>query len=156
MFDRRHALRISCIVTLLLAAANAAAGLPADEQAAVFKAAGFERGADGRYIRCQEETPTASYTPGAIEEVDVNGDGQAEALVTEGSMFCYGSPHTFFGLVAKGAGGWKLLLDDVGIPVVLETRHGGWADIEVGGPGFGKFPVWQWNGSAYQRVTPAQ
>jgi hypothetical protein len=155
MLNRRYAIRTSYAVTLLLATTAAGAGLAVDEQAAVFKTAGFERSADGRYIRCQEDTPTASYTPGAIEEVDVNGDGQAEVFVTESSMFCYGSPHTFFGLVAKGASGWKLLLDDVGIPVVLETRHGGWADIEVGSPGFGKFPVWQWNGSAYERVTPA-
>ncbi len=143
-------------VGLLMANAPAGAALSAADAAAVFKAAGFTKAADGRYIRCVEETPTASYTPGAIEEVDVNGDGLPEAFVTEGSMFCYGSPHTFFGLVAKRAGGWTMLLDDVGTPVVLETRHGGWADVEVGGPGFGAMPVWQWNGQAYQRKTPVQ
>lgn len=141
---------------LLLATAPVGAALSAADQGAVFTAAGFTRAADGRYIRCEEETPTASYTPGAIEEVDVNGDGQPEAFVTESSMFCYGSPHTFFGLVARRAGRWTMLLDDVGMPVVLETRHAGWADIEVGGPGFGAMPVWQWNGAAYERKTPGQ
>ncbi len=141
---------------LLLATAPVGAALSAADQAAVFKAAGFKKAADGRYIRCEEETPTASYTPGAIREADVNGDGQPEAFVTEGSMFCYGSPHTFFGLMAEGAGGWTMLLDDVGEPVVLETRHGGWADIEVGGPGFDAMPVWQWNGKAYERKSPGQ
>ncbi len=147
----RHTARALGALALLLATAPAGATLSAAQQDAVFKAAGFAKAADGRYIRCQEETPTASYTPGAIEEVDVNGDGQPEALVTEGSMFCYGAPHTFFGLVASSAGGWKMLLDDVGMPVVLETRHGGWADIEVGGPGLGTMPVWRWNGKAYER-----
>lgn len=150
----RQAYRSPVVALLLLAGAPAGAALSAADQTAVFEAAGFTRAADGRYVRCQEETPTASYTPGAIEEVDLNGDGQPEAIVTESSMFCDGSPHTFFGLVAKRAGGWTMLLDDVGMPVVLETRHGGWADVEVGGPGFGAMPVWQWNGRAYQRKTP--
>ncbi len=151
--------RLSCtlaLVGLALGATPATAALSAADQEAVFKAAGFTRSTDGRYIRCEEDPPTMSYTPGAIEEVDVNGDGQPEAIVTEGSIFCYGSPHTFFGLVAKGPGGWKMLLDDVGSAVVLETRHGGWADIEVGGLGFGAMPVWRWNGSAYRRQAPAQ
>jgi hypothetical protein len=152
----RQASRLLGVVILLLAGGAAGAALSAADQDAVFKAAGFSKAADGRYIRCREETPTASYTPGAIEEEDVNGDGQPEAFVTESSMFCYGAPHTFFGLVAKGTGGWKMLLDDVGMPAVLETSHGGWADIEVGGPGFGTMPVWQWNGKAYERKTPGQ
>ena len=42
-----------------------------------------------------------------------------------------------------------MLLDDVGMPVVLPARKAGWPDIEVGGPGFGKFPVYRWNGKAY-------
>lgn len=150
-----HAARMVAFA-LLLANAPVGAALSAADQTAVFKAAGFKKAADGRYIRCEEETPTASYTPGAIQEADVNGDGQPEAIVTEGSMFCYGSPHTFFGLVAKGPGGWHMLLDDVGEPVVLETRHGGWADIEVGGPGFDTMPVWRWNGKAYERHAPTQ
>lgn len=147
---------IAGMVFALLSITTAQADLAPAEQAAVFKAAGFKKGADGRYIRCQEDTPTASYEPGQIELMDLNNDGQPEAWVTESSMFCYGSPHTFFALVRKDAGVWHTLLDDVGIPVVLKTKRSGWPDIEVGGPGFGKFPYYRWNGKSYVRVTPSK
>lgn len=124
------------------------------EQAAVFKAAGFKRARDGRYVRCEEETATLSRTRGAIEFVDLNGDGQPEAWVTESSSFCYGYPHTYFALLRKNAGVWRQLLSDIGMPVVMKTRRHGWPDIEVGGPGFGKFPTYRWNGRAYVRVEP--
>jgi hypothetical protein len=142
------------ITFALLIVSSVHADLDPVDKEAVFKAAGFKKAQDGRYIRCEEETPTASYTPGQIELVDLNGDGQPEAWVTESSMFCYGSPHTFFSLVRKDAGSWRKLLDDVGIPVVLKTKHHGWPDIEVGGPEFGKFPYYRWNGKSYVRVTP--
>lgn len=90
-----------------------------------------------------------SYSPGQIEEVDLNGDGQPEAWVTEGSVFCYGSTGTAFVLLTKAGGRWRVLLDEVGVPVVQPARNTGWPDIEVGGPGFGKLPVYRWNGKAY-------
>jgi hypothetical protein len=46
-------------------------------------------------------------------------------------------------------GTWRQLLDGVGVPTALATKQQGWSDIEVGGPGFGKFPVYRWNGKAY-------
>jgi hypothetical protein len=124
------------------------------EQAAVFKAAGFKKAKGGRYIKCEEDPQTPSYTPGQIELVDLNGDGRPEAWVMESSSFCYGSPHSFFALMRKTGGVWREMLNDIGIPVVLKTKRGGWPDIEVGGPGFGKFPVYRWNGKSYARVAP--
>ena len=120
-------------------------------KAAVLRAAGFK--SSGRvWRRCEEETPTASYQPGAVEEVlDLNGDGRPEVVVTESSLFCYGNTAESFVLLTKGAGGWRVLLDEVGIPNVLKTKRGGWPDIEVGGPGFGKFPVYRWDGKSYVR-----
>lgn len=119
------------------------------ENSAIFKAAGFKKGARGDYVRCIEETPSASSTPGRIELTDLNRDGQPEAWVTEGSLFCYGNTAEFFVLVTKDAGGWRTLIESTGIPRVLKTGHAGWPDIEVGGPGFVKFPVYRWNGKAY-------
>ncbi len=130
------------------------AELAPDEQAAVFAAAGFKQAPDGRYVRCEEDPPTMSYMPGQIESVELNGDDQTEVWVTETSTFCYGSPHTYFALFREGAGGWHKMLEDVGIPVVSETRHQGWPDIEVGGPGFEKFPYYRWDGKAYVRMEP--
>ena len=36
------------------------------------------------------------------------------------------------------------------MPNVLKTRHKGWLDIEVGGPGMGVMPVRRWNGRQYE------
>lgn len=146
----------ACALAGAITALPARAALSEADQAAIFKAAGFSQAADGRHIRCQEDPPTMSYTPGAIEEVDLNADGQPEAFVTEASMFCYGAPHTSFLAVARGPAGWTVLFEDVGMPVVLHARHGGWADVEVGGPGFDAMPVWRWNGAAYARITPGR
>ncbi|MBC8120504.1 MAG: hypothetical protein H7Y22_01555, partial [Gemmatimonadaceae bacterium] len=53
---------------------------PADE-AAAFKVAGYTL--KGKQWRACDD-PTSSYTPGAVEEVrDLNGDGRAEAVITE-------------------------------------------------------------------------
>lgn len=139
------------IFTLLTVSTVHAELTPAD-RAAVFTAADFKKTRSGQYIRCEEETPTASYTPGRIELADLNGDGQPEAWVTEGSLYCYGNTGEYFVLVMKDAGVWRKLLDGVGIPTVLKTKRLDWPDIEVGGPGFGKFPVYRWNGKSY--VSP--
>lgn len=131
------------------AATAAPAQLTPAEQAAVFKAAGFKKARSGQYIRCEEDPPTLSYMPGQIELADLNGDGQPEAWVKESSLFCYGNTAEFFVLLTRDGGGWRKLLESAGIPVVRKARHGGWPDIEVGGPGFGKPLVYRWNGRAY-------
>ena len=120
---------------------------PADE-AAAFKAAGFTL--KGKQWRACDDA-SASYTPGAIEEVrDLNGDGHLEALITESSTNCYGNTEAAYSLVSQQPNGtWKLVTKGVGMVTFLSTKGvGGWPDIEVGGPGF-CFPVLRWNGSEY-------
>ena len=136
-------------LAVLCAAPASAAGLAPAEQAAVFKAAGFKKARAGQYIRCKEDAPTASYMPGRIELEDLNGDGRPEAWVKESSLFCYGNTAEAFVLLTRDDGGWRVLLDEVGVPVVGKTKRSGWPDIEVGGPGFGKFPIYRWDGKAY-------
>ena len=140
------------IVIALVAAASLSFAAPdpklaTTERAAIFKAAGFKPRGE-QYVRCSDEA--ASYSPGRIEIVDLNGDGNAEAWVQESSTFCYGNTGEYFVLVAREPSGtWRKLLEGVGIPTALEARHDGWPDIEIGGPGFGKFPVARWTGKAY-------
>jgi hypothetical protein len=120
---------------------------PTDETAA-FKAAGFTL--KGKQWRACDDA-SASYTPGAIEEVrDLNSDGLPDAVVTEGSADCYGNVGVAYSLVSKQANGsWKLMTKGTGMLTFLSTKGaGGWPDIEVGGPGF-CFPVLRWNGSEY-------
>jgi len=95
-------------------------------------------------------TDAPSYVPGSIEMEDLNGDGNAEAWVKESSTFCYGNTAEAFVLLTKDAkGGWAKILDEVGIAVVLDTKHKSWSDIEVGGPGEGPFPHFHYNGKKY-------
>ena len=139
----------SMMFALLLAAPAGAAGLSSADEAAAFTAAGFKR-AGGHWAACGEPG-TASYTPGAIDRVaDLNGDGRTEAVITEGSSYCFGMTGTGYSLVSKQADGrWKLIAGGAGIPSFLSTRGaGGWPDIQIGGPGF-CFPVERWNGKAY-------
>jgi hypothetical protein len=88
---------------------------------------------------------------GSIELEDLNADGAAEAWVKESSTFCYGNTAEAFVLLTKDAKGtWRIILDQVGIPVTQTTKHKGWPDIEVGGPGMGPFPVFRWDGTKYK------
>lgn len=130
-------------------AQTAAPSLPAADQAAAFRAAGFTQ-KGGQWQACGDPG-TGSYTPGAIDEVkDLNGDGRPEAVISEGSTYCFGMTGTGYSLVSKGANGeWTLIDQRQGIPAFLSTRGvANWPDIEVGGPGF-CFPVVRWNGREY-------
>lgn len=121
---------------------------PADTTAA-FRAAGFKR-VGGQWQACGDPG-SASYTPGAVEQVaDLNGDGRPEAVLTEGSTACFGMTGTGYALVSKQADGrWRLIDQRQGMLTLLRTRAGnGWPDLEIGGPGF-CFPVLRWNGREY-------
>ena len=135
---------------IALALAAAAIAVPPAEQAAIFTAAGFRKA--GRDWRTDCGAPgNGSYEPGAIETYrDLNGDGRPEAVVTEGSSFCYGNTGTGFRLLSKQAsGGWRKLYESPGIAEFLKTRGAAnMPDLSVGGPGF-CFPVLRWNGKTY-------
>ncbi|HZV19323.1 MAG TPA: hypothetical protein VFF84_11600 [Sphingobium sp.] len=131
--------------------ASAAPQGNAARDAAIFRAAGF-RQVRGRWESgCYDPSSGAYYEPGAITDMrDLNGDGRPEAIITEGTTFCYGMTGQAFWLVSQQTdGSWKLITNEVGIPEFLKTKGvDGWPDISVGGPGF-CFPVMRWNGRAY-------
>ena len=147
---REKAARVLIIAAILLSAALAAgAAEPSEaERVAIFEAAGFEKKGDG-YVHCDQDV-TTSYAPGWIEMEDVNGDGSRDAWVKESSVFCYGNTAEFFVLVTRQVGGgWVNILEAEGVPTALESKSKGWPDIEVGGPGFGKPPVYAFEGKKY-------
>ena len=121
--------------------------LSAADRSAIFKAAGFKPKGQ-KWTRCAED-PSPSHEFGRIELEDLNKDGTPEAWVIETSTFCYGNTEQAFVLLRRTASGWGILLDEVGIGVVKPAKHNGWPDIEIGGPGFGSFPVTKFNGAKY-------
>jgi len=139
------------LLSLIMVATPATAQVtlsPADQTAA-FKAAGFKK--HGTAWRGCDDPGTASYTPGAIETVrDLNGDGRPEAVITEGSIACFGGDEMGYTLVSKQADqSWKSITAGAGVLTILSTKGvGGWPDLEIGGQGF-CFPVQRWNGKAY-------
>jgi hypothetical protein len=151
MYDpaMRIHLALAASLALLAVPALGQAVLSQADKAAAFRAGGFGL-QGGKWSACGDPG-TAGYTPGAIEIVrDVNGDGRPEAILTEGSAYCFGAAGTGFKLVSKQADGtWKLVTEREGVATFLETKGvGGWLDIEIGGPGF-CFPVERWNGRQY-------
>ena len=138
---------------MFLLAAVVAASIPAAEQTAIFKAAGFSQAAGKWHTDC-DQPDSGSYEPAAIDTYgDLNGDGRPEAVVTEGGTFCYGNTGTGFRLLTKAANGnWTVLHQSQGIAEFLKTRGvNQMPDMSVGGPGF-CFPVLRWNGKSYERV----
>ena len=138
------------LALLALPALAAAPAFSATDTAAIYKAAGFAM--KGRAIvGCDAADASWPRSDFAIEAVDLNGDGKPEALVNEGNTACYGNTDNGFTVVARDAGGvWRKLGGAVGMPVPLKTRHAGWLDIEVGGPGMGKMPVIRFDGKGYR------
>jgi hypothetical protein len=140
------------LATSAVAADPAPPTLSETERVAAFKAAGFKLVGKNQ-VRCEEDPPTASYTPGTLQVMDLNKDGRAEAWITESSAFCYGSPHILFVLLTREpSGSWTKLIDVEGDASATDTLHGGWPDIELGGPGSGPFPRYRWNGKGYALV----
>lgn len=143
------------IAILLLAAAAPATAMTiagpfnAADTAAIYAAAGIKTKA-GKLVGCADGNPDWPAPSMSIDAADLGGDGKMEAIVNEGSTACYGNTGNHFTVVGKDATGkWVKLGDATGMPGVLKTRHNGWLDIEIGGPGFARMPVMRWNGKAY-------
>lgn len=152
MTSRSVAALVACLMVAPAVFAEPPPTLSDADRTAVFRTAGFKRQGD-RWIRCEEDPPTASYMPGQIEVVDLNDDGRPEAWVIEGSTFCYGHTGQATVLVTKDANGsWRKILDEVGVALTEKTRHRGWPDVTVGGPGFDPVPPHRWNGTRYERA----
>ena len=128
-------------------AESAGMALTEADQQAVFKAAGAVQ-RKGMWLMCADDPNSSGASIEAVR--DLNGDGRPEAVVTEGSTFCYGHTGMGFQLLSKQADGrWRVMTGGGGIPQFLKTHGvGRWPDISVGSPGF-CFPVERWNGKAY-------
>lgn len=140
-------------IALAFGVAPASAAPPAfspADTATIYRAAGFKVQGN-KVIGCDAADPSWPRSSFFIEAVDLNADGQPEAIVTEGNTACYGRDEQGFTVLAKNPdGSWRKLAAGSGATLVLKTRSKGWLDIEYGGPGMQKQPVLRWNGKAYQ------
>lgn len=82
------------------------------------------------------------------EVIDLNGDGKPEVF-TRLLGGCFGMAGVQMDLLVQDKDGqWKSQFGFPGDYTVLETKHLGYPDIEIGGPG-ACFPIWRWSGTAY-------
>jgi hypothetical protein len=129
---------------------NAAALSDADRQA-IYGQLGLKVGPDGKTLAFADDG-CPPLQPGGdvqINTEDLNGDQRPEVFVSLGSACMFGSAGTGVYLLTRdGAGHWKLHNLGAGVYAVQETRHQGYADVMIGGPGFCQ-PVLRWDGSTY-------
>jgi hypothetical protein len=123
------------------------AQLSSQDQAMLMHAAGMKL-EGGTWKGC-DGSSEVDLALGGVELEDLNGDGRPEAIVTDGGVECYGNTGQGFTLLLAVPGGWRVIQQSSGIPMVRKSRGpDGFADIMVGGPGF-CFGVWRWNGQKY-------
>lgn len=81
---------------------------------------------------------------------DLNKDGIEEIFVSFGNSYTSGNTGSSIVLFIKNATGkYETNLGFPGtVPDAFTTLSKGYPDLLIGGPGF-EFPVWRWNGKAY-------
>jgi hypothetical protein len=137
----------------LFAGATGTSALSASDRRAIFALLGLRPGPDGRSLMFAADSacpPLALPGDVQVQGADLNRDGQPEVIVSLASTCMYGMAGSGVAVFTRNDGRhWKIHNLGAGIAVVLKTRHGGYADLEIGGPGFCQ-PVFRWNGSAYR------
>lgn len=137
---------------LLFTNAQDLPGITAQDQQAIYTQFNFSVGPDGKtLVFADSECPPLLAGSGdiTIATEDLNGDKQPEVFVSLGSTCMFGFAGTGVSLFIKdGSGQWKWHDLGAGMYEVQETKHEGYADIMIGGPGF-CHPVMRWDGSTY-------
>jgi len=117
--------------------------LSSADKKAVYQAAGLT--ARNGHWRDACDQPTQPET----DVVDLNGDGTPEVFVLVAGLCSGGAGASLSLLIKDKDARWT---PHLGFPVggykILPTKHKGYPDIEIYGPG-SCFPVWRWNGKQY-------
>ena len=127
--------------------AKGAGKLTAAEQSQVFAALDLAVAGDGKSF----VDKVCGQPAGAeVELRDMNGDAQDEVLVIYGNTCVSGAAGSSVVLFIKDAAG--KYQTNLGFPGASADpkaeKSKGYPDLVIGGPGF-CFPVWRWNGKAY-------
>jgi hypothetical protein len=156
----KHALSLAAVAIALAAAAPVAAAdgpgllfakgagkLTANERREIFVALDLKVGPDGKnLVDASCEQPAGAE----VEFRDMNGDGKDEVLVIYGNTCTSGMAGSSVVLfIVDAAGKYQTNLGFPGASVDPKPEKSkGYPDLVIGGPGF-CFPVWRWNGKAY-------
>lgn len=153
---------IVLVATLLYTSAFASAGMAAggydmlfkgtksklskQEKQQMFKQLGFRLSKNKKFI--VDDTCGEDVSP-EVEIVDLNGDGMEEVFVSWGNTCTSGRAGQSITLFVKDrTGQFVKNLDMPGTYEKLSSRHNGFPDLMIGGPGF-CHGIWQWKGAKY-------
>lgn len=105
--------------------APAQPGASKTEATQLYTAAGFSIVDDQPLNRCRKPAHArASF-------VDINGDGQPEALFVDTDATCYAPSGRYFAVLAREGGLWRSIIKGTGSIQALSTRTAGWKDMRV-------------------------
>lgn len=135
------------MLLLSLPAARFLAANPAWDEAKVISEAtsGLFHSSKGKYF----DVSLNDSLDFDAQVVDLNGDGRPEVFTQIYGSYLGGATGVQMNLyIKRQRGSWQPQFGFPGVYNVLKTRHRGYPDIEIGGPGF-CFPVWRWSGLKY-------
>jgi hypothetical protein len=123
--------------------------LTASQKNKIFDSLSFKLSKDAKQFIFDDES--ADYPFGAfVYPTDFNKDEKEEIFVFYGNTYTSGNTGSSIVLfIADKNGSYKMNLGFPGLlPDALSTANAGYPDLLIGGPGM-EFPVWRWNGKAY-------
>lgn len=123
--------------------------LTASQKNIIFDSTGFMLSKDGKQFISDNES--ADYPFDAfVYPTDLNKDNKEEIFVLFGNSYTSGMTGSSIDVfIADKNGVYKINLGFPGtLPDALATVNAGYPDLVIGGPGM-EFPVWRWNGKAY-------
>src|SRR5574337_1646392 len=134
------------LAALVPTAAAAQSGMSRAEAEQLYTAAGFPIRNDEPVNRCgQPAKPRVTF-------VDINGDRRAEALFIDVDAACYAPDSRYFAVLARAAGGWRLVAGGTGTIEALPTRTSGWLDMRVSEAGCSR--TLHFDGQRYAAIAP--
>ncbi|MBI5460651.1 MAG: hypothetical protein HY941_00510 [Gammaproteobacteria bacterium] len=137
---------------LLFANAKNAATFNETDRRAIYEQLGLKVGPDGKTLvfdgmECPPLQPGSGDIQVQME--DLNSDQRPDIFVSLSSSCMYGMAGIGVSLFIKNdAGHWQAHNLGAGMYEVQTTRHQGYADVMIGGPGF-CHPVQRWDGTTY-------
>ncbi|PKA84053.1 hypothetical protein ATE92_2223 [Ulvibacter sp. MAR_2010_11] len=130
---------------------NASSTLTNSEKNEIFTLTQFQVAKNGKQFQFKDGTASGFPFDVVVYPVDLNRDGKEEIALQFGNSFTSGADGVSYHLFIKDTS--KRYTSSFGFPGVLllaTTKNMNYPDILVGGAGFSPYPVWRWNGSAYE------
>lgn len=131
---------------------NSKTSLPVRAKNDVFEKTGFVLTPDKKQFLISNDSSAAAFPfKAGVYPTDINQDGIEEIFLVFGNEYTSGKTGTNILLfINDRAGSYQSNFGfSGGMPVLLPTKHLGYPDLLIGGPGT-IFPVWKWNGKEYE------